>query len=85
MPGFDRTGPWGYGPMTGRGLGPCGRGLARGFGRGRGMMWAPSPGYAPAYAPTREQELADLRAEKELVERELEEIKARLTEIEKKK
>ena len=38
MPGFDRTGPFGEGPMTGRGLGPCGRGLGvrRGFGRGMG-------------------------------------------------
>ena len=69
MPGFDMTGPWGYGPMTGRGLGPCGRGFARGFGRGR-RMYA-QPGYAPAYAPTREQEIADLRAEKEMVEQEL--------------
>ncbi len=26
MPRFDQTGPWGCGPMTGRGLGPCGWG-----------------------------------------------------------
>lgn len=26
MPGFDRTGPRGEGPFTGRGLGPCGTG-----------------------------------------------------------
>jgi len=25
MPGFDRTGPLGEGPMTGRGLGRCGK------------------------------------------------------------
>ena len=41
MPAQDRTGPQGQGPLTGRGLGPCGRGLARGrgfgMGRGRGM------------------------------------------------
>jgi len=36
MPAQDRTGPQGQGPLTGRGLGPCGRGLARGFGRGMG-------------------------------------------------
>lgn len=44
MPGFDKTGPEGKGPMTGRGMGPCnpntpkdlGRGLGRGRGRGRG-------------------------------------------------
>ncbi len=33
MPGGDGTGPYGKGPLTGRGIGPCGRGLAfrRGF------------------------------------------------------
>ena len=50
MPGGDRTGPAGFGPMTGRGAGFCagypvagyanaavpGRGLGFGFGRGRG-------------------------------------------------
>ncbi len=30
MPGYDRTGPAGQGPMTGRGLGPCGAGMAYG-------------------------------------------------------
>ena len=50
MPGGDRTGPEGYGPRTGRGLGYCsgynspgfakgvprgGRGFGRSFGRGR--------------------------------------------------
>ena len=39
MPGFDRTGPMGYGPMTGRGQGPCGFGLKRGRGLGRGYGW----------------------------------------------
>ena len=54
MPGGDRTGPLGYGPMTGRGAGYCtgysmpgyanpipGRGwfgFGRGFGRGRGWF-----------------------------------------------
>jgi len=43
MPGFDRTGPLGNGPMSGRGMGNChpmnrgiGRGIGRGFGRGFG-------------------------------------------------
>ncbi len=30
MPAFDGTGPRGQGPMTGRGLGPCGLGMRRG-------------------------------------------------------
>jgi len=45
MPGFDKTGPTGAGPKTGRGMGPCaggktsgGRGgFGRGMGRGRGF------------------------------------------------
>ena len=50
MPGGDRTGPMGTGPMTGRGAGFCagygapgyanpapGRGFGMGFGRGRGF------------------------------------------------
>jgi len=51
MPGFDKTGPQGEGPLTGRGDGPClsdsqksiieklfgrGRGLGRALGRGLG-------------------------------------------------
>ena len=36
MPRMDMTGPMGAGPMTGRGLGPCGGGQAFGCGRGRG-------------------------------------------------
>lgn len=35
MPNRDGTGPRGNGPRTGRGLGPCGDGQARGLGRGR--------------------------------------------------
>lgn len=39
MPMFDRTGPMGGGPMSGKGFGPCGFGLGwrRHFGIGRGM------------------------------------------------
>lgn len=38
MPRMDGTGPIGQGPRTGRGLGPCGLGLARGNARGRGWI-----------------------------------------------
>jgi hypothetical protein len=34
MPRLDTTGPFGAGPMTGRGLGPCGRGFGKGMGYG---------------------------------------------------
>lgn len=39
MPGFNRTGPLGEGPMTGGGFGHCGRGrhwLGAGYGGSRG-------------------------------------------------
>ena len=54
MPGGDRTGPNGYGPMTGRRMGYCsgyqgpgywqpgpgfGRGVGRGLGLGRARGW----------------------------------------------
>jgi len=53
MPGFDRSGPLGQGPMTGRGLGLCGGaaqvpagvGFARGVGRG-GRPWGGGRGFA---------------------------------------
>ena len=67
MPGGDRTGPDGMGPVTGRGLGYCtgnqapgyaypspGRGFGRGRGMGRGRGWGRRGGWsaAPAwYAP----------------------------------
>ncbi|MCF7886229.1 MAG: DUF5320 domain-containing protein [Candidatus Marinimicrobia bacterium] len=60
MPRGDRTGPEGYGPMTGRGLGYCagynspgytkgvprgGAGYGRGFGRGLGRGFGRGYGY----------------------------------------
>ena len=59
MPGFDRTGPRGMGPMTGGGRGYCnpggfgrgygfGRGLGRGYGRGWGTPY-PVAGQRPYY------------------------------------
>lgn len=36
MPGYDGTGPQGFGPMTGRGMGACGRGYGRRYGYGSG-------------------------------------------------
>jgi hypothetical protein len=57
MPGLNRTGPWGEGPRTGRGLGLCnprsgglaarfawGSGRGRGFGRGGGLGRGFGPG-----------------------------------------
>ena len=89
MPGGDGTGPMGRGPMTGRGLGPCGRGLGRGsgFGRGFGRRWAFAPA-APMYPamqptmqPTKEQELQMLEDEQNAIKEELEAVQKRITQL----
>ena len=73
MPGQDRTGPSGLGSLTGRGLGPCGCGMRRGFGRGyrRGF------GFRTPVTLTHEEE-------KKILEAELKEIDLEKQEIEKK-
>ena len=86
MPRQDGTGPNGQGPMTGRGLGPCGRGMRRGFGQGfgRGMGWRccerfQSLGQANLTKEDEkkilEADLKDLEAEKEAVQKRLKELK----------
>ena len=83
MPAQNGTGPNGQGPMTGRGLGPCGGGMRRGFGRGFGM------GLGRARCPAKfiagfskdeekkilEAELKDLEVEKQDIEKRLKEMK----------
>jgi hypothetical protein len=85
MPGLDQTGPAGYGPRTGWGMGPCGRGMAmrrggpagygRGFGRGRGFCWnyaiEPEPLSTEAQKQLLAAELNRLEAEKAEIERRL--------------
>ena len=62
MPGGDRTGPMGMGPMTGRAAGFCagfgapgfasgGPGLGRGWGRGFGRGWGRGYGWQAPAAP----------------------------------
>ncbi|MFH1711229.1 MAG: DUF5320 domain-containing protein [Nanoarchaeota archaeon] len=73
MAGQDRTGPNGLGPMTGRGLGPCGCGMRRGFGRGFG--------FRRQVILTKEEEKKILEAELKEVDLEKQEIAKRLKEI----
>lgn len=78
MPRFDANGPMGYGPMTGRGFGPCGRGLAfrRGFGRGFGLRYA-EPVILTKDEQTKilEAELKEIEAERQEIEKKLKELK----------
>lgn len=73
MPGYDKTGPQGSGPMTGRGFGACGRGvrqgwdyIGRGFGRGRGL-------FRRASAETDQK--ADLDQEEKILSEELAQVR----------
>jgi len=72
MPRFDRTGPLGQGPATGRGMGPCGGGM--GWGRGYG------PGVGRRFY-TKKEEAEGLKDEVVALENELKAVKERLTEI----
>ena len=88
MPGYDRTGPMGQGPMTGGGFGRCtnyagapmgrGRGVSYGWGRrgGRGRgpgRWPVAAG--PDYGGYPPQTLEERAAD---LRRELAEIESRM-------
>ncbi len=87
MPRFDGTGPQGMGPRTGRGMGPCGRGLGLGFGmcprfgRGRGRGLGRYFGWG---APlNKNEEIEDLKEYKKALEEELEDVNKSLSEVKK--
>lgn len=67
MPRYDGTGPMGCGPMTGRGVGPCGYGLKRNWGRGAEF------GFRRFNAP--QNQLSALEEEEKILKEELEAIK----------
>ncbi len=73
MPRFDRTGPRGMGPRTGRGMGPCGDGYGYGGGFGRGF------GGRQFFSRKEESEI--LEDEVEDLENEMKAIKERLAEL----
>jgi len=79
MPCGDGTSPLGYGPLKGRGLGPCGcgmrRGLERGYRRAIGLR------YATPVNLTKEEQKKILEAELEEIEAEKREIEAKLKEL----
>ncbi len=92
MPGGDRTGPRGEGPMTGRGLGYCAEGsrapmrgafgMGRGFGRGRGFARAIPPNTAPlAQELSKEQQMKNLEQQKAAAEQRLKEIERQLEDL----
>lgn len=84
MPGMDKTGPFGSGPI-GRGLGPCGGGQA-GWGRGRGLRRSGWPDWGIAPAPlSPDEEKKVLERRKGWLETQLAAINQRLQGLEKDK
>lgn len=73
---MDGTGPQGLGPMTGRGLGPCGCGMRRGFGRGYGRRFGFSVNLTDKEEKKiLEEELKEIDLEKQAIEKRIKEIK----------
>ena len=81
MPRFNGTGPSGYGPGTGWGIGPCGAGMRgrRGYGSGYGLGYGRGLGWERPY--TEKEESKDLKDEAGYLEEELKAIKERLAEL----
>ena len=75
MPGMNRTGPLGSGPMSGRGMGLCGGG--RGTGAGRGMGLGRGRGFFGGYAADTGRQPA--------LEQKIEELEAKIEELQKNK
>ena len=86
MPGFDGTGPRGFGPMTGGARGFCVTPAGNiGAGYGRGFAYR---GYGPDYgpvnqAPPNQQEIVQLRNDINQLLNELENLEARIDQMEK--
>lgn len=78
MPGGDRTGPMGAGPMTGRGAGFCAGTARPGLGRGWGRrMGARFRGWWHAGRPA----LEDPTQEREVLEQEVSRLKAQMEQV----
>jgi hypothetical protein len=82
MPGLDQTGPAGYGNGTGRGMGPCGRGMAYGRGSGQGFGRRSGRGRGFCWNLLSEPNPVSKEAQKQLLEAEKTEIERRLTTLE---
>ncbi len=75
MANRDGTGPNRMGPGSGRGLGPCGAGSNRGFGRGQGFGRRNPVGF------TKEEEKEEIDRILKVYENEIEQLKKRLEEL----
>lgn len=74
MPAYDGTGPQGQGSMTGRGFGPCGKGLRMGYGRCRGFGRGLGRYFGWNTPQTKEEKLEDIKAYKKALQEEMEDV-----------
>ena len=81
MPNMNGTGPQGMGAMTGKGLGPCGCGMQRGFGKGFGRGMGFRARYSTPVTLTKDEEKKILEAELKEIDLEKQDIEKRLKEI----
>lgn len=81
MPGFDGTGPLGTGPLTGKGLGPCGLGLS--LGRRFGARWWFRRFFGLRRPATKEEKLAALGEYKKALQEELKDVEKEEQELQK--
>ncbi len=86
MPQFDKTGPAGNGPQTGRGMGQCGpgqRGAGMAYGRcGCGFGYGRFGGRYPVQPKlTKKEEAEILNEEAGMLQQDIETIKERLNEL----
>ena len=81
MPGRDKTGPTGQGPMTGRGTGMCGGGMGGGFGNGFGMGSGRRAGCRGGFRKGFMGAAAGIRTETDYLEEQKEWFKKRIEEI----
>jgi hypothetical protein len=79
MPGYNGTGPNNAGPMTGRGFGPCGKGM--GLGRPCGRAYGFGNQRWNMVGFSKEEEKQVLQDEAKSLTEELSEINKRITEI----
>ena len=85
MPALDKTGPQGLGAMTGRGLGPCGKGQGTrmGVGRCRGYGRGLSRYFGWNAPQTKEEKVEDVQAYKKALKEEMEEVEKELADLQK--
>lgn len=89
MPGGDRTGPSGQGPLTGRRMGYCVcedrssymLNSGYGYGRGRGFRRGFGPGRGMGYGNFYQENITDV-SEKTLLENEIRILKEQLSSLE---